>query len=134
LIEVMVVIAIVGLIAGLLLPVLAQAKRITMSISCANKVGQWALALIMYSADHQDKFPADETSRMPINAGREPSVSGQNFLARHDLKANVVFTDGHFESIASNILNRTRSLDSSAAPEWATNQLGYWYPNPNMKK
>lgn len=228
LIEVMVVIAIIGIIASLLLPVLGQAKRKTMSLSCANKVRQWGLALKMYADDQKGTFPYEGTSRMPINAGlnlaawynvvpsylsspaltnlyaqqqwpipgkggifmcpsptninlsvmptvnkpffaygmngrlissrrvsvnqddimrpgqtilftdnsegREPSVTGQNFLARHDLKANVVFADGHIESMASNILYRTRLLDSSAAREWATNQLVYWYPNPAMKK
>ena len=51
LIELLVVIAIIGILAALLLPVLASAKRRTQQIQCLSNVKQMSLVGIMYAGD-----------------------------------------------------------------------------------
>jgi hypothetical protein len=60
-----VVIAIIGILAGLLLPVLSQSKERARSVVCLSNLHQWALVFAMYGSDHEDKFsqwPSDYTT------------------------------------------------------------------------
>jgi len=52
LIEILVVIAIIGILAGLLLPTLARAKKMAMSAQNKNNLKQIAGAVTMYADDH----------------------------------------------------------------------------------
>ena len=57
LIELLVVIAIIGILAALLLPVLAKAKAKAQRIQCASNMKNWAYATLLYTDDYEDKIP-----------------------------------------------------------------------------
>jgi general secretion pathway protein G len=57
LVELLAVIAVIGLLAGLLLPGLSKAKSKAQSAACANNVRQFQIAATMYASDHRGYFP-----------------------------------------------------------------------------
>jgi prepilin-type N-terminal cleavage/methylation domain-containing protein/prepilin-type processing-associated H-X9-DG protein len=59
LIELLVVIAIIAILAALLLPALAGAKKSAQKISCVSSLRQWGLALQMYVGNFDDVLPRD---------------------------------------------------------------------------
>ncbi len=58
LVEMLVVIAIIAILAGLLLPAIARARDKARQISCRNNLRQLSLAFSLYHGDFRDQFPA----------------------------------------------------------------------------
>ena len=56
LIELLVVIAIIAILAAVLLPVLAQARKRAQAVQCLNNVHQLSLSWLMYANDNQDNL------------------------------------------------------------------------------
>jgi len=59
LIELLVVMAILGILMGLLLPVVNEARERSRRTSCANNLRQFGQAAVMYSMDHNEAYPTN---------------------------------------------------------------------------
>ena len=56
-VELLIVIAIIAILAGLLFPVFARAKRSAKQSACLNNMGQIGAAFVLYENDYDDVFP-----------------------------------------------------------------------------
>lgn len=68
LVEMLVVIAIIGILAALLLPAIAAATRRARNASIAMELNQLMQAMQRYKADHGNDFPPDGTNHEAIRA------------------------------------------------------------------
>ena len=73
LLELLVVIAVVGILASILLPVIARAKRTPQRVVCANNVRQLLLGWMMYAGENEDRLVSngggDRTRATPLTLG-----------------------------------------------------------------
>ncbi len=63
LIELLTVIAIIGILAMILLPVIGAARDQARAASCRNQLRQLHTGFLLYSGDHDDRFPVDASGR-----------------------------------------------------------------------
>ncbi len=73
LIELLVVIGIIGILAGLLLPVLARAKERAKGTQCLSNLGQMQIAWNIYADDHQGTLPVNGSGSSAGQYADEPS-------------------------------------------------------------
>ncbi len=77
LIELMVVLAIIGVLAALLLPVLSRAKEKARATQCLSNLRQLHLGWSLYAADHDDRLPPiDDTEQAGKDAAHPSWVAG----------------------------------------------------------
>jgi prepilin-type N-terminal cleavage/methylation domain-containing protein len=90
LVELLCVIAIIGILAALLLPVLNQSQARVKRIECENNLHQLGIAYQVFSHDHNDKFPmavpiAEGGSQEFVQNGY--AVGGEFYFAYHHFQA-----------------------------------------------
>lgn len=57
LIELLVVIAIIAILAAMLLPALANARKVAVSRSCMSRLKEFSMVIMQYADDYRDSFP-----------------------------------------------------------------------------
>jgi prepilin-type N-terminal cleavage/methylation domain-containing protein len=57
LVELLVVISVIAMILGVLLPALNKAKQRAKSMVCSSNIHQISMASLMYTQDHDGRFP-----------------------------------------------------------------------------
>jgi competence protein ComGC len=88
-IEILIVIAIVAILAGLLLPALAKAKQKAQRINCVNNLKQVGLAFRLWSGDNNDTYPP----RVSVDKGGSKEFVASGNVFRHFLcMTNELFT------------------------------------------
>lgn len=81
LIELLAVIAIIGILAGLLIPVVGNARDRARAVECQSNLRQVHVALLLYLQDHKDLLPGPLTGAQPSQYSTDSSVA--NALATH---------------------------------------------------
>jgi prepilin-type N-terminal cleavage/methylation domain-containing protein/prepilin-type processing-associated H-X9-DG protein len=90
LVELLVVVAIIAILAGLLFPVFAQAREKGRQTYCLSNLRQMAMAMLLYTEDHDGFYPpaVGRIARRPV----DEDASWMHFLAPY-LKTEAVFID-----------------------------------------
>jgi prepilin-type N-terminal cleavage/methylation domain-containing protein len=87
LIELLVVIAIIGILASLLLPVLARAKERARRAKCASNLHEYGLACMMYANDNGDKLPKMASGFWPWDV----SVETADLLTQNGVQRGILY-------------------------------------------
>jgi prepilin-type N-terminal cleavage/methylation domain-containing protein/prepilin-type processing-associated H-X9-DG protein len=73
LVELLVVVAIMCILAGLLIPAIIAAQEKGRRVDCMNNLSQFGKAMMMYAIDHEEAFPSNLTV-LAQNYTRDPRL------------------------------------------------------------
>jgi prepilin-type processing-associated H-X9-DG protein len=109
LVELLVVVAIIGLLAALLLPTLVRAKGAAKSVQCNNNLRQLDATWLMYSDDNSDRLPSNGLIDPP-DPGRKLWVQGSFYHVVNDTNS-VLLLDPAYALFGSYVHSVKTYLD-----------------------
>jgi prepilin-type N-terminal cleavage/methylation domain-containing protein len=96
LVEMLVVIAIIGILAALLLPVLSRGKQRAQRIQCIGDLKEIGTAFQIFAHDHRGKFP--------MQVPREDGGSLEYVTASYTFGGDFYFSYRHFQSLVTELV------------------------------
>jgi prepilin-type N-terminal cleavage/methylation domain-containing protein/prepilin-type processing-associated H-X9-DG protein len=96
LVEMLVVIAIIGILAAMLLPALSKAKARALRIQCVNNLHETGLGFHLFANDHNGKFP------MQVSTNDGGSL--EFVTAGYQMRSLFYFSFQHFRPLAGELV------------------------------
>ncbi|MBU0651160.1 type II secretion system GspH family protein [bacterium] len=84
LIEMLVVIAIIGILATMITPAIGRARERARRAKCMNNMKQIGYLISLYQMDHNEQFPDDSSNFQTLVDGLEGKVDNAIFLCPSD--------------------------------------------------
>lgn len=125
LIELLVVIAIIAILAAILLPALAAAKRKAMVVACLNNLHQIGVGAFAYASDNHDMYPI-----VTVGSVNNYSQDKVNFIQ------GIHYTRYIFQNDSGNdgdIMPKRIVASTSKQKGFQTQNLGYLYASRDIE-
>ncbi len=105
LVELLVVVAIIGILAGIILPVLGKARENAYKVACVSNLKQIGTALRIYANEHGESFPTDNDG----NAMESLSLLYSSYLSNRE-----IFSCSSNSTDTSGLTSQTDIADGTA--------------------
>jgi prepilin-type N-terminal cleavage/methylation domain-containing protein/prepilin-type processing-associated H-X9-DG protein len=113
LVELLCVIAVIGILAGMLLPALSQAKLRAKRVVCVNNLRQLGIGYQVFAVDHHDAFPQD----VPVSDGG----AGEFLTAASQVNGDFYFSYRLFQPLSNELVTARLLICPSDTRVAATN-------------
>jgi prepilin-type N-terminal cleavage/methylation domain-containing protein/prepilin-type processing-associated H-X9-DG protein len=127
LVELLVVVAVIGILAGLLLPALSHAKDKARDINCISNLRQWGIAWRLYTDENQGSFMSGEAT----NWAR--GVWVLSLTNAYPNKPSLLLCPKATGRRGPGDLETHTSLDDPNAVEWGGPTTAYAFPIPDPR-
>jgi prepilin-type N-terminal cleavage/methylation domain-containing protein len=123
LVELLVVIAVIAILAGMLLPALSKSKEAGNSARCMSNLHEIGLAAMQYANDNHEKFYCDATGTM-ANGGQWTANPGTTVLLPANDEGNAYWALGYYTYFGG-VQKLFSCPDGTVVDQWRDAGLNY---------